>query len=84
VVINRKLITPGFDGRIAVENRYSYTNLNQCQFKWRLVSFPAASDTGIKAITRATGFAKIQPGSGRKGFLPLDLPQIGQVMMHCT
>ena len=50
VVIHRKWIPPKFDGRIAVENRYIYTNLNQCQFKWRLVSFPAAGDTGIKPL----------------------------------
>ncbi len=76
VVIKRKLITPKFDGRIAVENRYSYTNLNQCRFKWRLVSFPAAGDTGAGAITRAhRDLPKFNLAPGEKGFLQLDLPR---------
>ncbi len=76
VVINKKLMTPGFDGRLAVENRYSYTNLNQCRFKWRLVSFPTAADTGIKAITKAQrDLPKFDLAPGEKGFLQLNLPQ---------
>jgi len=76
VVINKKLITPTFDGRLAVENRYSYTNLNQCQFKWKLVSFPAAGDTGTNAITGAQrDLPKFNLAPGEKGFLPLDLPR---------
>ncbi len=70
-----KLIAPGFDGRIAVENRYSYTNLNQCRFKWQLVSFPAASDTGTRAITGAErDLPKFDLSPGEKGLLPLNLP----------
>ncbi len=69
-------MTPGFDGRLAVENRYSYTNLNQCRFKWRLVSFPAAGDTGISASKSAEHeLPKFDLAPGEKGFLPLNLPQ---------
>ncbi len=76
VVTNRKWLTPGFDGRIAIENRYSYTNLNQCQFKWRLVSFPVAGDTGTTAITGAQAdLPTFDLAPGEKGFLPLNLPQ---------
>ncbi len=76
VVIPKKLITPKFDGRIAVENRYSYTNLSQCKFKWRLVSFPSAGDTGIKAITKAQfDLPKLDLAPGEKGALQLNLPR---------
>jgi len=76
VVINKKLITSNFDGRIAVENRYSYTNLDQCRFKWRLVSFPTASDTGTSAITGAQrDLPKFELAPGKEGFLQLNLPQ---------
>ncbi len=76
VVITRKLITPMFDGKLAVENRYSYTNLNQCRFKWRLVSFPAAGDTGIMANTRAQrDLPRFNLAPGEKSFLELDLPR---------
>jgi Glycosyl hydrolases family 2, TIM barrel domain/Glycosyl hydrolases family 2, sugar binding domain/Glycosyl hydrolases family 2/Beta galactosidase small chain len=76
VVINKKLITSGFDGRVAVENRYSYTNLNRCQFKYSLVSFPAAGDTGTKSIASVQyDLPKFNLAPGEKGFLPLNLPQ---------
>jgi hypothetical protein len=76
VVIKRKLIPPGFDGRIAVENRYSYTNLNQCHFKWKLLSFPGAGDTGTTAIIGAQNdLPAFDLAPGEKGFLPLNLPQ---------
>jgi hypothetical protein len=76
VVIKRKLIPPGFDGRIAVENRYSYTNLNQCHFKWKLISFPGAGDTGTTAIIGAQNdLPAFDLAPGEKGFLPLNLPQ---------
>ncbi|SHL40693.1 Beta-galactosidase/beta-glucuronidase [Chitinophaga jiangningensis] len=36
VYIGRREITPGFDGRFTLENRYHYTNLQQCKFNWTL------------------------------------------------
>jgi hypothetical protein len=76
VVIDRKTIMPQFDGRIAVENRYSYTNLNQCRFRWRLVSFPAAKDTATKAITGSQhDLPDFNLAPGEKGWLQLNLPQ---------
>lgn len=76
VVIRQKLIPPGFDGRIAVENRYSYTNLSRCRFTWRLVTFPPAGDTGVAAVSRArAGFTAFSLAPGEKGFLTVKLPQ---------
>ncbi|TWJ03185.1 beta galactosidase small subunit [Mucilaginibacter frigoritolerans] len=76
VVIDRKIITPQFDGRIAVENRYSYTNLNQCRFKWQLVNFPAAGDTATGAITGAQyDLPDFNLAPGEKGLLQLKLPE---------
>jgi Glycosyl hydrolases family 2, TIM barrel domain/Glycosyl hydrolases family 2/Glycosyl hydrolases family 2, sugar binding domain/Beta galactosidase small chain len=76
VAINKKQISADFDGRIPVENRYLYTNLNQCIFSWRLVRFPAAGDSDTQAITALQGDLT-GPGlaPGEKGFLPLNLPQ---------
>src|ERR1700722_18193338 len=76
VVIDRKWIPSNFDGRIAGENRYHFTNLNQCQLKWRLVNFPAPGDTGTKPTTGAQqDLPKYNLAPGEKGFLQLDLPQ---------
>jgi len=75
VYIEPKPINAGFDGKIQVENRYSFTNLNQCSFKWRLVSLPLANDKSTKAVTKATGkpiSLSLKPGE--KGLLNLNLP----------
>jgi len=36
VHVEKKEITTGFDGKLMIENRYHYTNINQCGFTWKL------------------------------------------------
>ena len=75
VIIDQKDIPDKFDGRISVENNYIYTNLNTCQFKWKLVSLH--SPNGGVQKTDAEGSVKgidLEPGA--KGFLQLKLPTI--------
>ena len=75
VYVDTKSIDAGFTGKIPVENRYSFTNLNQCTFKWKLVKFPSASDKTTSSITKASGSAVapvLKPGE--KGTLNLTLP----------
>jgi hypothetical protein len=36
VHMERKDITPSFDGILSLENRYHFTNVNQCHFSWKL------------------------------------------------
>jgi len=47
-------IPANFDGRVSVKNRYLFTNLDQCRFEWKWVSFPSAgagaSDTGTSGV----------------------------------
>jgi len=75
VVIERREITPAFDGKLTMENRWLYTNTDQCHFAWSLKKltgpYERASNTGIKA---GMGFAgpDIQPG--QRGVLTLQLP----------
>ena len=38
-----------FDGKLTVENRYDYLNLNTCRFVWQQVKFPSATDTSSTA-----------------------------------
>lgn len=71
-----KLITVNFDGNFGVENRYHYTNLNQCSFYYELVNFPAPSADDLGYNTLAAGQISspiIAPG--KKGNLHLDLPE---------
>jgi hypothetical protein len=69
-----------FAGSLAVENRYDFTSLNQCAFRWQLGWFPDPTDP---ASTLNAGFlAAVDSGSvsgpavapGSLGTLTLDVP----------
>ncbi|WP_235833030.1 glycoside hydrolase family 2 TIM barrel-domain containing protein [Arcticibacter tournemirensis] len=67
VFFERREMTEGFDGVFNVENRYYYTNLNQCSFSWKLVNLKTnASKTGT------AGSPDLKPFE--KGKLKVDLP----------
>jgi hypothetical protein len=75
VYINPQLIDRNFTGKIPVENRYAFTNFNQCTFKWKLVKFPSAHDKTTAPIVKATGSpAALDLKPGEKGTLNLALP----------
>ncbi|TDN39966.1 glycoside hydrolase family 2 [Hymenobacter sp. UV11] len=75
VVFNKKFIGAGFDGRLAVENRYAFTNLSQCTFSWKLVSFAAPGATTTTPKVNASGAAPAPAmAPGEKGYLALPLP----------
>lgn len=66
-------ITAQFDGKINIENRYFYTNLNQCSFSWKLVKFPLpGSAEKQKSVSGSAPAPDIAPG--QKGLLQLPLP----------
>jgi hypothetical protein len=49
VFIQPQEMTAGFDGSLLLENRYAFTNLNQCSFTWKLKRFESANvDTDFK------------------------------------
>ncbi len=76
VRISMKDIAANFNGSIEIENRYHFTNLNQCTYEWALVNFRGTFDMVFSGYTiEKTGLAKapsILPLA--KGNLPLDLP----------
>ncbi|WP_121812172.1 glycoside hydrolase family 2 protein [Mucilaginibacter kameinonensis] len=75
VYVDPQPIDKTFNGKIPVENRYSFTNLNQCAFKWQLVKFPSASAKTTSPIVSASGsLAKFDLTPGEKGVLNLNLP----------
>jgi hypothetical protein len=64
-----------FNGVIAIENRYAFTDINQCSFKWKLVKFPDPSSKSKTAIVTKTGNLKsLDLKPGEKGDLKLALP----------
>ncbi|GAB3653772.1 glycoside hydrolase family 2 TIM barrel-domain containing protein [Echinicola sediminis] len=52
MVMQEDRISADFDGVLKVENRYDFTNLNECTFEWSLGDFyaPEESRSGHKAI----------------------------------
>lgn len=69
VHVERREITPAFDGKLRLENRYHFTDINTCSFSWKLRRFD------VRAIREDNGAAtapSIAPGE--KGFLQLNLP----------
>ncbi|WP_304068480.1 glycoside hydrolase family 2 protein [Pedobacter glucosidilyticus] len=48
VFIERREITPAFDGKLTVENRYHITNLNQCSFSFKLSRLATQGENTIK------------------------------------
>jgi hypothetical protein len=68
-----KDITHAFEGSLNLENRYFYTNLNQCTFRWKLAVMPSPDGkTARKEISGEAAAPNIFPG--QKGQLKLDLP----------
>lgn len=75
VKIRLNELPENFNGEIPVENRYHYTNLNQCTFEWSLLNFKkpheVSQDKTIakKGTIAAPSIAPLQTGS-----LKIELP----------
>lgn len=78
VYIERREITPAFDGTFTLENRYHYTNINQCRFEWKLEKWKG---TPLQGTASAPA---ILPSA--KGMLKIDLPANWQSfdVLHIT
>ncbi|MDO9376604.1 MAG: glycoside hydrolase family 2 TIM barrel-domain containing protein [Ferruginibacter sp.] len=75
VHVKQQFISPGFNGQLDIENRYLYTNLDQCKFQWRLtrLALPGAPD--IKPVSNITGTPpRFSLAPGETGKLALGLP----------
>lgn len=64
-------LTPSFDGKIKVENRYHFTNLNQCSFsaEWIKFDYPSGKKTAVRTRVNAPDIAP-----GLSGFLQIEMP----------
>lgn len=49
VFVEKREMTAGFDGSFTLENRYAFTNLNQCTFNWKLKKLKAGTDVAFKS-----------------------------------
>lgn len=76
VKIFMKALSPNFRGDIPVENRYHFTNLNQCTYQWELVNYHQPNElfTGYKVKQTGTADAPTIAPNGASGNLHLNLP----------
>ena len=74
VYIETNKLDKNFNGKIEVENRYTYTNLNKVKFEWRLVSLPSATASSITEKIIKKGNAALSVAPGEKGILNIALP----------
>ena len=75
VFINQKAISSDFDGKIRFENRYSFTNTNQCKFNWKLTSFPSPGEFyTAKPVSVEGNIASPDVSPGEQGLLELSVP----------
>lgn len=75
VKISMKKLPEDFTGKIEIENRYHFTNINSCTFQWALVNFrkPQESFGGYTIAQKGSAPApSIEPL--KKGILNLPLP----------
>ncbi len=64
-----------FDGKIMIENRYDFTNLNQCRFEWKLQTYPGPSDmTGESTLLESGQISGPDVPPREKGFIHIDSP----------
>lgn len=66
-------LSPSFDGKLPLENRYFYTNLNKLSFSWTLEKLPLPNMKGLSKQLRGTITAP-DVAPGQKGELSLELP----------
>lgn len=75
VYISNTALPVKFNGRLNIENRYLYTDLNKCTFSWKLVSFASPQQKITTAKTNASGIIKAYSlAPGASGYLKLNLP----------
>ena len=74
VYIETNKLNKSLNGKIEVENRYIYTNLDKVKFEWKLVSFPAATAATTTAKIIKKGNAALAVAPGEKGMLNIALP----------
>ena len=73
--IDLESLPEDFDGTLALENRYSFTDLSQCWFRSRLLRYPLPWQSHDTTVLFSQ--AKVGPAlaPGEKGTFKLDLPE---------
>ena len=71
VYFEKYFITKQFDGKLVLQNRYDFTNLNQCKFSWRLKKITGLQSGDTASVTGVITSPNILPQTS--GLLNLNL-----------
>ncbi len=79
IFVEKKEITPSFDGKVNIENRYHFTNIDQCRFNWKLKTLENGKQVSGNILS-----PNIKPLL--KGSLQLNLPKdfMGYDVLYLT
>jgi hypothetical protein len=73
VYFPKRILTKEFDGKLQLENRYHFTNLNQCLFNWQLKKISGLNAGDTASISGSIQAPNILPETS--GTLVLTLPK---------
>jgi beta-galactosidase/beta-glucuronidase len=74
--IDLEKLPKDFAGQIQVENRYGFTNLNECRFEWKLAKLPKPFvNRHTPNILHSNTLEACDVEAGGKGVLKLNLPE---------
>jgi hypothetical protein len=72
--IAKPVLDKNFTGKLEIENRYHYTDLSVCKFKWALLKFPLAKEKKTGGTIISSGNSSIALAAGNTGTVQLSLP----------
>lgn len=73
IYVTAPVLNKAFDGKVAVENRYHFTDLNQCTFAYKLLQYTSFTDSRPGKVHSAA-LAAPQVAPGQSGYVDLNLP----------
>ena len=74
VVISNEHIGNDFDGTLNVQNKFTFTDLDDCEINWKLINFPSPDATYSGHRTINSGAVRGNVMAGETGKLILSLP----------
>jgi len=76
VHFEKKFITPSFDGEFNIENRYHYTNLDQCEFEAQWIKFRGPDDPETTPLlAKQSNIPAVHLEPGDEGILSVEMPE---------
>ncbi|MGB4400331.1 MAG: glycoside hydrolase family 2 TIM barrel-domain containing protein [Daejeonella sp.] len=72
IYLEKKIITNQFNGDLTIENRYNFTNLNQCSFSWQLKKIQGFDKGNTSMLNGKIIAPSVKPQTA--GTLNLSLP----------